>query len=30
MPDLARYTCRERKLDLVLSNWDRVGNMAGW
>ncbi len=23
MPDLARYTWRGRKLDLVLSNWDR-------
>ncbi len=30
MPDLARYTWRGRKLDLVLSNWDRQGNMAGW
>jgi len=30
MPDLARYTWRGRKLDLVLSNWDRRGNMAGW
>jgi len=30
MPDLARYTWRGRKLDLVLSNWDRKGNTAGW
>jgi len=30
MPDLARYTWRGRKLDLVLSNWDRRGNQAGW
>ncbi len=30
MPDLARYTWRGRKLDLVLSNWDRLGNTAGW
>jgi hypothetical protein len=30
MPDLARYTWRGRKLDLVLSNWDRRGNLAGW
>lgn len=28
--DLARYTWNGRKLDLVLSNWDRVGNMARW
>ncbi len=28
MPDLARYTWRGRKLDLVLSNWDRRGDMA--
>lgn len=30
MPDLARYTWRGRKLDLVLSNWDRSGNISGW
>ena len=30
MPDLARYTWRGRKLDLVLSNWDRRGNLAQW
>jgi len=30
MPDLARYTWRGRKLDLVLSNWDRQGNLAAW
>jgi len=30
MPDLARYTWRGRKLDLVLSNWDRCGNLAAW
>ncbi len=30
MPDLARYTWRGRKLDLVLSNWDRRGNMSAW
>lgn len=30
MPDLARYTWRGRKLDLVLSNWDRQGNMPAW
>jgi hypothetical protein len=30
MPDLARYTWRGRKLDLVLSNWDRRGNRAAW
>jgi hypothetical protein len=30
MPDLARYTWRGRKLDLVLSNWDRRGNLSGW
>lgn len=30
MPDLARYTWRGRKLDLVLSNWDRSGNMPAW
>lgn len=30
MPDLARYTWRGRKLDLVLSNWDRSANAAGW
>ena len=30
MPDLARFTWRGRKLDLVLSNWDRRGNLAGW
>ena len=30
MPDLARYTWRGRKLDLVLSNWDRSGNMSTW
>jgi hypothetical protein len=30
MPDLARYTWRGRKLDLVLSNWDRRGNLTGW
>lgn len=28
--DLARYTWNGRKLDLVLSNWDRTGNMARW
>ena len=30
LPDLARYTWRGRKLDLVLSNWDRRGNLAAW
>jgi hypothetical protein len=30
MPDLARYTWRGRKLDLVLSNWDRRGDLAAW
>jgi hypothetical protein len=30
MPDLARYTWRGRKLDLVLSNWDRRGNLSAW
>jgi hypothetical protein len=30
MPDLARYTWRGRKLDLVLSNWDCCNNLAGW
>jgi hypothetical protein len=30
MPDLARYTWRGRKLDLVLSNWDRRGNLSQW
>lgn len=30
MPDLARYTWRSRKLDLVLSNWDRQRNLNGW
>jgi len=30
MPDLARYTWRGRKLDLVLSNWDRCCNLAAW
>jgi hypothetical protein len=30
MPDLARFTWRGRKLDLVLSNWDRRGNMDAW
>ncbi len=29
-PDLARYTWRGRKLDLVLSNWDRCGNLSQW
>lgn len=28
--ELARYTWNGRKLDLVLSNWDRTGNMARW
>jgi hypothetical protein len=28
--DLARYTWNGRKLDLVLSNWDRTGNMSRW
>jgi len=28
--DLARYTWNGRKLDLVLSNWDRTGDMARW
>jgi hypothetical protein len=28
--DLARYTWNGRKLDLVLSNWDRTGNMSQW
>jgi hypothetical protein len=28
--DLARYTWGGRKLDLVLSNWDRTGNMSRW
>lgn len=28
--DLARYIGNGRKLDLVLSNWDRTGNMARW
>ena len=30
MAQLARYTWNGRKLDLVLSNWDRTGNMARW
>jgi hypothetical protein len=30
MADLARYTWNGRKLDLVLSNWDRTGNMTRW
>jgi hypothetical protein len=30
MPDLARYTWRGRKLDLVLSNWDRCRNIPQW
>jgi hypothetical protein len=30
MPDLARYTWRGRKLDLVLSNWDRRGKLPQW
>jgi hypothetical protein len=28
--NLARYTWNGRKLDLVLSNWDRTGNMSRW
>jgi len=28
--ELARYISNGRKLDLVLSNWDRTGNMARW
>ncbi|HEY3937540.1 MAG TPA: hypothetical protein VGL97_08930 [Bryobacteraceae bacterium] len=28
--ELARYTWRGRKLDLVLCNWDSRGNLAGW
>jgi hypothetical protein len=28
--ELARYTWNGRKLDLVLSNWDRTGNMGRW
>jgi hypothetical protein len=28
--DLARYISNGRKLDLVISNWDRTGNMARW
>lgn len=28
--ELARYTWNGRKLDLVLSNWDRTGNMSRW
>jgi hypothetical protein len=30
MPDLAGYTWRGRKLDLVLSNWDRRCNLPAW
>jgi hypothetical protein len=30
MPDLARYTWRGRKLDLVLSNWDRRRDLSAW
>jgi hypothetical protein len=28
--DVARYTWRGRKIDLVLSNWDSRGNLSGW
>ena len=30
LPDLARYGSRGRKLDLVLSNWDRRGDLPAW
>jgi hypothetical protein len=30
LSELARYTWSGRKLDLVLSNWDRTGNMSRW